>query len=277
MNTRRILEPIFLGSIANILINYLFDPIHPAFIVDEFAIAILLCIPITELNRYIDKALEKRYSWTVDPVKRFFYHLLLLALVILISLNILGNGYMLFSGKSLFRFHEIFQVNIITFLLVLILTISNWMLYFLQLWRKSELELGDSKQILHDLEYKIGQSQDTLELQKGHKKYFINIEQIRLAIFNHGIVWIYTAGGERYIYGSTIYKLNKILPDHLFYSITRKAIIHYKTVQSISSGAYGKIELIIIPIDNVPQHFTVSRLKASSFRSWLKGTSTSNI
>lgn len=277
MNARRIFEPIFLGSAANMLINYLFDPAQPAFLLNEFVIAILLCVPITELNRYIDHMLERRYAWTVAPVKRFAYHLLLLLAILLISLNILGSSYMLLSGQGLFAIWEMFLINTVTFLLALTLTTTNWMIEFLRRWRKSELELEGSKQRLHNLKHKVNQSLHTIELQKGNKKIYVKNEQLRLAIFTHGLVWVYVANGERYLYNSTINELTTLLPGHLFFPVNRKAIIHLEMIQSISSGSHGKIELVTKTIDKDQQYFTISRLKAASFRNWLKSTSTRNL
>ncbi len=71
-NYWRIIEPIILGSAANIVVNYIFDPKNPDFVLNEFFVAFLFAFIVTEVNRKISMTLEDRFSWTHHFSKRFF-------------------------------------------------------------------------------------------------------------------------------------------------------------------------------------------------------------
>lgn len=76
----RIIEPILLGSLVNIIINYIFNPVNPDFELEEFIVACFFAIPITEINHKIDSSLEKTINWSTNLKKRFTYHLTYLSL-----------------------------------------------------------------------------------------------------------------------------------------------------------------------------------------------------
>jgi len=60
LNAWRIIEPIVLDSLVDVIINYIFNPINSDFELKELIVACLFAIPITEINHKIDTSLEKK-------------------------------------------------------------------------------------------------------------------------------------------------------------------------------------------------------------------------
>ena len=63
MSVRRIAAPLLLGTLVNIVVNLIFNPTKVHLPFTEFFWAWIFATPITELNRYLEIRLEKKYSW----------------------------------------------------------------------------------------------------------------------------------------------------------------------------------------------------------------------
>jgi DNA-binding LytR/AlgR family response regulator len=272
INYWRIGEPILLGSLANIFINIAFNPSNPDSSLQEFVVAILLCIPITELNRYIDLKLESKYSWTIAPKKRFFYNLLYLVLTLLFTLNVLGNIYMILMDYSFYTWDELLVINIITFTIALLFTIFKWTTHFYKKWKKTELNLNDSNLKFNELSSKMEESLQSITLQKMDSKIQAKVSNIRIAKSEYEVVKVFMESGEFYIFHGTLSKLASLLPEHLFFPVTRNILLHRKMIQSITSSTYGKVALKISTSKAHDESVTVSRPKASTFRKWYNST-----
>lgn len=274
MNIKRFAEPVVLGSVTNIVINYVFDPITPDFDWTEFIVACILAVSVTELNRYIDQALEKRFSWESNPLRRFFHHLYYLALSLVLSINILGNAYLWITGKGFFTWPELLSINLITLIIALLLTIVNWTTDFYRRWRKAEFQLRDATHELKNLKSKIEWSSQPIELQRGNTKYQVKVKDLRLAKSESGIVRIYIENGENGMFRGTLNELSSQLPDHLFFRVTRNLIIHREMILAIFPSTFGKVQLKTKEIIKDGDKITVSRPKAAVFRKWYYSTST---
>ena len=127
---KRILEPVLLGSTVSIIINSIMNPASFEFIPGKFIIAIILFTSLTELNRYIDRKLDNKISWTEYPFKRFATHFLLILLSLVMLLNPLGLIYMWIIKKSFFSLKEIIIINVATLSLTVFLTVIKWTVHF---------------------------------------------------------------------------------------------------------------------------------------------------
>lgn len=271
INYWRILEPVLLGVVANILINYIFNPSDPDSNLDEFVVAILFSALITELNRFINGKLENKYSWTTAPDKRFMYNLFYLALSLFFILNVIGNIYMWLAHDSFYDWNEMLTINLITFLIALLLTIFKWTAHFYKRWRHTEQNLDVSNRKFNELSSKIDETDLLIDLQIGQKHLKTKSSDIKMGKSEFGITKVYKADDEFYIFQGTLSKLDSLLPDNMFFRATRDVILHRDTIVSISSASYGKVllETNIINIGDL----TVSRPKASAFRKWYNSNS----
>lgn len=266
----RLMEPIILGSLANMIINYVFDPDDPDFIFSEFLAAWILCIPITELNRLIDHRLERRFSWTRDFKHRFLYHLFYLTLSLAIILNLVGNIYVYLRGDSFYSLKETAIINAVTFALSLVLTASKWTVSFYKRWRTTEIDLHDSVKELDELKSVVNQHSKRIELQRGKSRFKIAAQDLRVAKSEFGIVRVSCAGDDTGIFSGTLSELAALLPEDLFFVVGRNVLIHKEMIKSVSSSTFGKV--LLTTHEN--EELMVSRQKASSFRKWFNSGST---
>ena len=267
----RILQPVLLGTISNIIINYIFSPLNPDFIWNEFLFAILLAIPITELNRIIDIKLEKTLSWIKEYKKRFFYHLVLLLAITVFILNIIGYIYFKYKNIDL---EELIIINIVAFAISLLLTILTWSAHFCKNWISAEKNLHQTNEQLDKLILSIKSVHEFISLGFGKKQFKIPAEEIRFAIIELGIVRVWATKSRYGIFNDSLTSLQKLLPEHLFFLINRKIIIHRDIIKSVSSSTFGKINIEIDNNETNNNIITVSRQKASRFRNWYNSTST---
>ena len=270
----RLLQPILLGTIANILINYIFDPANPDFIWDEFLVAIMLAIPLTEMNHFIDLKLEKKHDWLHSFKKRLSLHLLMLLGATILAINILGNIYIYLKGDSFYSLKETIIINVAAFIVTVFLTGMSWMTFYYKRWKEAELNLHQSNKRLSDLESDLKESETSIQLSKGSKKIVVPAKEIMSANITHGIVRVQTKMNGSAIYQGSLAELNKQLPNSLFFLANRSTIIHRDAILAFTSSSYGKIAIELKNTTDFLKDITVSRQKAAAFRKWFNTTST---
>ncbi|HEY5751205.1 MAG TPA: LytTR family transcriptional regulator DNA-binding domain-containing protein [Chryseolinea sp.] len=273
MILRRILEPVFLGCAANLVINFLFNPNTFEFVPDEFIAACVLAVPITEWNRYIDRRLEKKIAWLENPRKRLAMHFLLISVCLLISLNVFGNGYMWITQKGFFSGKQLLIINLVTLCLAVVLTWMKWAMHFYSHWVRAENKVFASEKMIDDLRTRMAGPAQYIEIQKGVSKIKVEIQAIRMARIAFGTVRLYSIQGESGVFMGTLGQLSARLPDYLFFQVTRDAILHRDVIKSIATSTFGKILLTISEPYAEGANFTVSRPKAAAFRKWYHSSS----
>lgn len=102
----------------------------------------------------------------------------------------------------------------------------------------------------------------------------IEAQDLNQAVIKHGIVWVYSRSNGNGIYQGTLSDLQKLLPNHLFFSAGRNMIIHRDIIRSLSSSSFGKIDVEIDTHGDKLETITISRQKAAAFRKWYHTTST---
>ena len=274
----RVLEPILLGSIANLLVNIAFNPLHfnRWWSLSEFVVAILLCAFITEINRLLEHKIENYYSWTLEPAKRFLCNLFFLTLSVAFVVNVLGNLYVLAIGDSFYTLGEMVTINLMTFLVAFLLTIFRWTTHFFTKWKGAEVVLNESNTRFNSLIAELNEENEMITLTKSNKDYILNIIDVRIALLEFGVVKAYMSKGDFYVFHGSLSRLASLLPERLFFPVTRNMIVHKKAIHSISSASYGKVELQIIGVSSKSMTVHVSRLKAASFRKWYNSSSAPN-
>ncbi len=268
----RIIEPILLGSIANIVINFIFNPASPDFILEEFLIAIVFAAMLTEINRIIDFRLERKLSWTKNLWKRFLYQLVYLTAALLVVINIIGNIYTWMIGDGFYSLKELLIINLCVFVVALLFTFFKWSVHFYKNWMNAEHSLTDSTKELNELKSEVEKSSNQIELQKANSILQISAKDINFVKSDLGVVWVYY-DGTKAVFNGSLLSLMELLPRHLFFLATRNTIIRQETILSISPSTYGKIDLKLKDIDNDNTSITISRLKAASFRRWRNSSS----
>ena len=268
----RFIEPIMLGAISNIVVNYIFNPLNPDWILKEFFIAILLAIPITEANKLIGSRLEKKYSWHVNFKKRFLYQLLYLTVILLLTVNVVGNFYMWIVGDDFHSPKELLIINSAALIISFFLTFSHWFIYFYQNWKRTELKLQSSNKELRQIQQELQKGINQLQLQKGQSVLQIKMTDIEYVQSELGVVWVHFQNSKA-VYNSTLTNLFDSLPKHLFFQANRNFIVKRNAIASYSTGTYGKVNLHLTNPSGEKGEITISRLKAAAFRKWYYSSS----
>ncbi|MEX0314646.1 MAG: LytR/AlgR family response regulator transcription factor [Allomuricauda sp.] len=272
INYWRILEPILLGSIANIVINFIFDPTNPDFIFKEFFVAIIFAFMLTEVNRLVDKKLNKKINWANNLGKRFLYQLVYLTTALLILLNIVGNIYIWLIGDDFYSVKELVTINLCVFGVAGLLTFFKWSMHFYRNWVRAERSLETTHEHLIQLKSEFDKTHSKIELQKGNSTLHIQAEDIYFVKAELGIVWVYY-NTEKAVFQTSLESLMELLPNHMFFRTTRNAIVRKDAILSISPSTYGKIDLIVKNVLEDNTQITISRLKAATFRRWYNSSS----
>ncbi len=272
INYWRILEPILLGSIANIVINFIFDPADPDFIFKEFFVAIVFAFVLTEINRLIDKRLDRKIDWTNNLGKRFLYQLIYLTTTLVVVLNIVGNIYIWLIGDDFYSMKELITINLCVFGVALFLTFFKWSMHFYKNWVNAERNLETTSEHLNQLKSEFDKTKAQIELQKGNSTLHIHIEDICFIKAELGIVWVYY-DMEKAVFQNSLASLMELLPKLAFFHATRNTIVRKDMILSISPSTYGKIDLVVKNSLENNYPITISRLKAASFRKWYNSSS----
>ncbi|MBL0745632.1 LytR/AlgR family response regulator transcription factor [Chryseolinea lacunae] len=270
---RRILEPVLLGSVANVIVNYLFNPHAYAFVAGEFVVACLLSVPITELNRYINGRLDEKMGWLENPRKRLLTHFALLALGLLLVLNVFGNGYMWIMHHGFFSWMQLLIINIVTLAVALFLTLLKWSVHFYAHWVRAERNIQVLSKTADELRQKVEQPLQHIEVQKGTARIRMEIQEILMAKIESGTVRLYSTSGDRSVYAGTLSQLASRLPDFLFFQVSRDAIVRREAIRSVAVSSFGKILLTTKEPNGQAATLTVSRPKAAAFRKWFNSNS----
>lgn len=268
---RRLAEPLVLGTLANVLVNALFNPGAMQWSIDEFVVAWLLSFPITELNRYIDRRLEASIPWSSSPGRRFLGHFLVLAISLVVLLNVLGNAYLWLSGEGFFSMDEYLIVNLVTLTLAFLLATVRWAVQFYKRWLSAESRAEEAGRQADELRQGIARLAEDLALQRGTSTVNVPIRTVRLARIDSGVVRVYTEDDQWFVYAGTLGSLMSRLPAHGFFQVSRDVILHREAIRGMASGSFGKVELTIEP--GAPDPVVVSRPKAAAFRRWYHSNS----
>ncbi len=264
----RVLEPLMLGVLSNILINICFNPKHPDFIFKEFLVAIFFATIITELTRYASNKLDKKLNWSSNFKLRLFLNFIVLSALLFLIVNGFGNLYIWLSGDTFHSIDETLLINLIVLSIVLISSLIKWCFFLYNKWVLVNKNLINNLNENQKLKSYIDKSSKEIELVKGNFISHMPISKIRYAIIESGIINVYDANKRLGAFNGSLTYLESKLPEYNFFKLSRHIITHKEGIKRIMSSTYGKIE---IELNNeLINHtvITVSRLKASKFRKW---------
>ncbi|HWA36047.1 MAG TPA: LytTR family DNA-binding domain-containing protein [Cyclobacteriaceae bacterium] len=272
VSTARILEPIFIGCAANVIVNLLFGQGRLRWDISEFVVACILAIPVTEMNRLIDRRLAWKISWADQPGRRLLTHFCLVTVGLMITLNILGNLYMFVSGSGFFTFAQLIVINFVVLVLAAALTVTKWSVYFYSLWIGAEGKAELSAKRADVLMAKISKPTSVIGVQKGLTKMKIGIDSIRIAKVESGTVRLYASDGDGGVFQGSLTELSLQLPEYLFFRASRDVIVHRDVIRKTTSSSFGKI-LLTVSRARTEEFVMVSRPKAAAFRRWYNSNS----
>lgn len=104
----------------------------------------------------------------------------------------------------------------------------------------------------------------------GNKTSFIGYDEVLYIYSKNKITFIVTRNGKELIHDESLDKLDGQLPRELFFRANRQFILSRHIISEIKPVHNGKVEVAISPGNGSGINLSVSRLKAHTFREWLK-------
>lgn len=275
INYWRVLEPLLLGFVSNLAVNIIFNPSAPSkwWSIEELIVAILFCTLITEANRFVEKKIESKYNWRTGAKKRFFYQLLNVAIILIFLVNVIGRIYHWLIDDEFYMLSEVIIINLIVFIITFFLVIFKWTSHFYKEWKTSQINLEKTNVKFEKLASKLQQTNESIKLRKKNSDHIVNAKDLRVIKSDFGVVKVFMINKEWYIFQGTLSKITSLLPENLFFPVTRNMIVHFEQIISLTSSTYGKIQVKLKDTNSTEIDITVSRLKASAFRKWYHSTS----
>jgi len=111
---------------------------------------------------------------------------------------------------------------------------------------------------------------ERLTIKLGNRTFFIGYDEIAYLYSADKITHIVTDEGKQYIYDRSLESVDTELPAEMFYRANRQFIVTRNVVTELKPASNGKIKVYLNVNNGFPNRITVSRLKAASFRQWLK-------
>jgi DNA-binding LytR/AlgR family response regulator len=134
-------------------------------------------------------------------------------------------------------------------------------LYYYQLWKTTEekyLQTNRSK-LDGGLLVRLGKEEQKLSFDKV-VGFFVDGEYVAAA----------DANGKKYYLDQSLDKLETELPSDIFFRLNRQFILNHQIISGFKRSDHGKLVVQLKPTEFFPSETTVSRLKASSFKSWFR-------
>ncbi len=255
---------VLLGISCNTLVNVIFDYKHQRPLVsvsfEEYVNAIIASWILLSTTRWVSKKVEVNFPWKDGITRRLVRQVSLQFLLVILLLNALVIGITYFFYGGFYSFDELMVINLSMVTLTVIFTLIDTGMDFSRNWaikstRSDREESFSTKPIYVSL---------------GKVSHLLKQENIRCATSESGSVMILTDEDRRLVYPHSLDALMKSLDESSFFRANRQTILSHRTVKSIKALDHGKIEVSLTPAGKNMQSVTISRTRASAFRSWLK-------
>ncbi|MFV0592275.1 MAG: NfeD family protein [Draconibacterium sp.] len=111
---------------------------------------------------------------------------------------------------------------------------------------------------------------ERLTLKVGSKTFFLGLDEIAFLYSANKITYVVTGEGKQYVHDLSLENLNKLLSPEMFFRANRQFIVTRNVVAGIRPENNGKIRVSLNVHNGFPDSLIISRLKAATFREWLK-------
>lgn len=232
----------------------------------DLAGGFIIAFILWEIVRFGTRYLDKKISWTANPVKRTLLQLLIGVLLpslfsFIFTLLWMRIAYDQDIFKTTWLYNEFYTVIII--ILFINLIYFSWWLYLV--WKQQQ-------DLILSTDNKIGLSDqqspyETIEVTKAGKTILLPQNNIAYSYLNNGYCYIKPFEGESFVTTYTLDELTKMLSQTHHFRVNRQILISKKACKAYKSIEFGKIELELDPASKIP--VIVSQKRAKDFRKWI--------
>ncbi|OEK01176.1 hypothetical protein BFP97_06470 [Roseivirga sp. 4D4] len=255
---------VLLGISCNTLVNVIFDYKYQRPLVsvsfEEYVNAIIASWILLSTTRWVSKKVEVKFPWREGITRRLVRQVSLQFLLVIVLLNALVIGITYFFYGGFYSFDELMVINLSMVTLTVIFTLIDTGMDFSRNWAITGTKSNRDASL----------STKPIYVTLGKVRHLIKQESIRCAVSESGSVIIMTDEDRKLVYPHSLDALMKNLDDQNFFRANRQTILSHKIVKSIKALDHGKIEASLSPSCRSIETITISRTRASAFRSWLK-------
>jgi hypothetical protein len=208
--------------------------------------------------------LDRRIPWTVNPLRRLLYQLLLTGIVGLATLTIL-----VVIDYSLFRPYPMNHYSfdlVIALLFILLVNAVYIVLYYHQSLQATRKNLEDTRKRQTE-----SLRNNFFLVKLGRKELQVPLVGISLFYAKNKNAFLFTTEGQSYPVDLSLDQLEKEAFTAALFRANRQHLVSLSSISSIQSDASGKINVYLKQSPNKEEYITVSREKAAAFRQWFKG------
>jgi hypothetical protein len=231
-----------------------------------------------ELNGFIIKQMDKRYSWVTEKQERFYRQALLgfvATCVYVFGLTYLYNETVLLNPAPYNLSYVLstdIPVNLMFAGIIHLLYTGLWMIsYHRQLVGELQGKLAHLQQTAFSLQNsateEVSTFRKTLLVNQGKGQAPVATEEVAYICIINEMTLLKTLQGQSYTIDASLEQLEGQLSPYTFFRISRQFIVQKKAVKKVESESSGRLVLHLHPRPDT--EITVSRRRAADFRQWL--------
>jgi hypothetical protein len=218
------------------------------------------------IMRIIILYLDKRLPYQPDPLKRIT--------VQIIATSLAGLGFIIFTTEILnsalrdkpvpksFYLFDIF-IFLIWFFVINGIYIG---LHYFNLWQNAEklriLERTNNQQKKT--------RQEGLLVRQGKQNLIIPVAELAAVYVEGEYAMLLTTSFKKHLHDLSLEKIEKQLPEELFFRINRQVILHRQFIAGFERSENGKLSVLVSNAEILPSPVLVSRTKAAAFKNWFR-------
>lgn len=209
--------------------------------------------------RFFILYLDKKWPYGKKPLPRIIFQLISTTIIGLFIISILTELVSWIArGKPATIDFYTFDLFIIGIWFFVINGIYIGLHYYNE-WRKAEEKRQEESRV----------KLEGLVVRHSKQDIKLNFEEIAGFYVNDEYVVVSHNNGKKYYLDQSLDKMEKNLPTSIFFRLNRQFILHRQVITGFKRAENGKLE-VLNKHENFPPEITVSRARASAFKSWFR-------
>jgi hypothetical protein len=204
--------------------------------------------------------LDKKIPYGDRPLKRILVQLIFTTftgMMIIILLTELVSW--IARGRPAVPSFYFFDIFIIVIWFFVINGIYIGMHYYNE-WKESEHRRQEEKKV----------RAGGIAVKSGKQNLLIPFHEVTGFYTQDGYTVLLNRQEKKFFPDQSLDKIEKTLPEEWFFRLNRQYILHRDCISGFKRLQDGKIEVLLIPTENLPGNVQVSRLRAGAFKKWFQ-------
>lgn len=232
----------------------------------DLAGGFIISLILWEIVRFCIRYLDRKISWTEQPVKRILVQTAMAVILPALFSFIFTMVWMkLAYNQDIFKTTWLFNEFYVVILIILLINLVyfTWWLFFN--WRQQQ----DTNSIKENNKTanNAAPGYKTIEVSKAGKTVLLPQDNIAYSYLNNGYCYIKTFEEDSFVTTYTLDELAKMLNHTHHFRVNRQILVSKKACKTYKSLEFGKIEVELDPAPKTP--VIVSQKRAKDFRKWI--------